>query len=246
MDPFSTTTAAAVGHAAEHAATNVVEGASGFLRAICMPAALEYGELLRDTVRVWRAENLAATLLKAEKRLAARMAKETVAIHPRLLAAVINDASLTDDDLLQEFWAGLIASSCTSTGREETNLVFTRLMAQLTAAQAQILKLACEGATKVRSASGLIMVNRGHFVTVEQLVEVSGVTDIHHLDIELDALRELGVIGGGFGLAGGEEKRPDLTPTPLGLNLYVRCQGYVGSALDYFGVSASVPGHQVS
>lgn len=63
------------------------------------------------------------------------------------------------------------------------------------------------------------------------IATVIGVSDMHQIDRELDHLRHLGIIVSGFSPFSTEA---DVTPTPFGLQLYVRSQGYVGSPIAYF------------
>lgn len=69
------------------------------------------------------------------------------------------------------------------------------------------------------------------------MFRISGITDLHRLDRELDHLRALELIDGGVPV---DEEGPEVTiafkPTGLGLNLYVRCQGATESPVVYFGV----------
>lgn len=44
-----------------------VDGAGAFLSRICLPAAEEFGLMLRDKVSSWRAKNAVAIIQKAEK-----------------------------------------------------------------------------------------------------------------------------------------------------------------------------------
>ena len=48
---------AAYGEALNTLAKGAVDGASAFLSKICLPAAEEFGLLLRDKLSVWRAKN---------------------------------------------------------------------------------------------------------------------------------------------------------------------------------------------
>ncbi|WP_236445532.1 hypothetical protein, partial [Pseudomonas syringae] len=57
------------------------------------------------------------------------------------------------------------------------------------------------------------------------------------LDRELDHLRHLGVIESGFDI---NTTVADITPTALGLQLYVRSQGYIGSPIAYFELRGPV------
>ena len=58
-----------VAAAIEHVSRTTVDGASNFLGRICMPAAEEFGLLLQDKVRGWRANNTAKVLQAAEEKV---------------------------------------------------------------------------------------------------------------------------------------------------------------------------------
>lgn len=73
---------------------------------------------------------------------------------------------------------------------------------------------------------------------MEELVRVSGVADIHRLDRELDHLRALGMIDGGFAFLefASAVDTVNVTPTALALHMYVRCQGVRLTPGEFFGV----------
>jgi hypothetical protein len=155
--------------------------------------------------------------------------------HPRVVGAVIEHGSWADEDAVQSMWAGLLASACTEDGSDQNNLLFINILSQLTPSEVRLLNHACEHAKKTRSQAGWIVVEEMLFVPLAQLMEISRQSDVHRLDLELDHLRELGVLrlDAGFNP---NSTNANLTPSPLGLQLYVRCQGFVGSALEFFGL----------
>ena len=222
-----------VADAISHASKAAVDGASAFLGRICLPAAEELGLLLRDKVRAWRAKNAVAVITEAQARYKKYQSKRDAHAHPRLVAFVVEHGSWTDDRTLQQMWGGLLASSCSPDGRDESNLIFVNLLSLLTGLQVRVLSHACSNANKYVTPQGLIMPERGLYVDVLKLQAIGGTDDIHRLDTELDHLRSLELIAGGFqpGAA-----HVDITPTALALNLFVRCQGFSGSAVDFFSL----------
>src|SRR5262249_40613633 len=97
----------------------------------------------------------------------------------------------------------------------------------------------------------------------KELEEISGIDDFHRLDRELDHLKALYLLinamsaeefipalkgrnlnDSGFrfipaspeGFPPEDFKQADLAPTPLGLQMYVRCQGLNISPAEYFGL----------
>ena len=68
----------------------MIEAASAFLSRICLPAAEEFGLLLRDRVHHWRETNKVKILQKAEEKLNKFSSKEDKHAHPRLIAEILN------------------------------------------------------------------------------------------------------------------------------------------------------------
>lgn len=215
----------------------LLDGAAAFLGRICLPGAEELGLLIRDRVSYWRAIQAAKITEKAERKLKSQPENEHMHAHPRLVGMAIEHGSWVDADEVQEMWAGLLASSCTKDGKDESNLMFMNLLAQLTTSQARMLSYGCEKSEKRLDSSGLIINPPGVYVTMAELVSIAGIDDVNRLDRELDHLRTLGLLEIGMYL----EPRPpwtaDLAPTSLGLQMYVRCQGYIGPPANYFGLT---------
>jgi len=211
-----------------------IEGASSFLGKICLPAAEEFGLLLRDRVSNWRLRNQIRMLQKAEVKFD-RFSKPHAHAHPRLVSSILSASSWTDNDAVHEMWAGLLTSSCSTEGDDESNLIFVSILSVLTSLQARILNHCCEFAEKKLSRGGWLT-SEPYYLKLEELEKVAGTSDFHRLGRELDHMRSLGLIAHGFMP---DSTLADLAPTSLGLQMYVRCQGYTGSPLDYFGISKS-------
>ncbi len=251
------------GEAIKIAAQGMVDGASAVLSRICLPAAEEFGLLLRDKVGLWRLTQAAKIIEKADKRLRSQPNFEHKHAHPRLVGAIVENGSWIDADDVQEMWAGLLASSCTEDGRDESNLMFINLLAQLTSSQARMLNYGCEHVPRDVVASGLVVTFEGVYVSRNELEKISGIDDFVRLDRELDHLKALGLL---INAMSAEEfiptrrvinpngnvvefiqpkpediipenlKQADLAVTPLGLQMYVRCQGLNISPAEYFGL----------
>jgi len=223
------------GEAANTLAKGAVEGARAFLGRICNPAAEELGLLLKDQVRAWRLRNAVNIALMAEKKLAAITDSQDVSAHPRLVGAVIDNGSWCDAETVQEMWAGLLASSCSSDVPGEENLIFINLLAQMTSGQALILLHLCENTQKTLMAGELVVDGSSMTLGVKELQKISGISDVARLDRELDHLRTLGLIRGGLGpFLKCDEISGELRPTALALNMYVRCQGSLDSPKEFF------------
>lgn len=209
-----------------------VDGVGAFLSRICLPAAEEFGLLLRDKISAWRAKNAINIAQKAEKNLIEFDKDGKLHAHPRLIMKIFLEGSWSDKDEVQEMWAGLLASSCTEDGKDESNILFINILSQITAAQATIINYSCKNCKKQVSEAGWIMAYP-FSISLEDLKKITGLTDVHRIDRELDHLKSLELIGGGFHYA---STTADITPTSISLQMYVRCQGFVGSPLEYFGI----------
>lgn len=230
-----------VADAVSHVSKGAVDGASSFLSRICLPAAEEFGLLLQDKVRAWRASNAIRVVIEAQALQQKYDSMQGGHAHPRLVASVIEEGSWADDNALREMWGGLLASSCSQDGRDDSNLIFIGLLKQLTRVQVRLLCFAVEHAKKGIDSNGLITVIDPLMINIPTVLRVAEVDDIHRVDQELDHLRGSGLIAAGFAP---DESQANLIPTALAINLYVRCQGYRGNAADYFGIAKSEGANQ--
>lgn len=205
------------------------------LNKVCSPAAEELGYLFQDKVRSWRVKNISKIFKHAENILNKRKETKNLHAHPKVVLRIIESGTLVDSDKVQQMWAGLLASSCTEEENDEGNLIFINILSQLTTSQVCILKFACENAEKVLTDNDLIYAHK-FMIAEKDLIKVSKIKDIHQLDRELDYLRSLDLIVGGF-YSYSKSRDADITPTPLALNLYVRCQGSLKNPVDYFSLS---------
>lgn len=208
-----------------------VKGASAFLSRLCLPAAEEFGLLLKDHVSEWRKRNAVKLAQKTEKLLEGRENPHLLSAPPRAFFKALETGSWEESDEMQDIWAGLLASSCTENGEDDSNLLFMNVVSQLTRSQAKIITALCENSKVSVSPAGWIFA-REIEISIEQLRKVTGIeNDDHRIDRELDHLRSIELISKGF--------YPDSTVartvvTTFCLQLFVRTKGYVGSAIEYF------------
>ncbi|MDP2232790.1 MAG: hypothetical protein Q8K89_04075 [Actinomycetota bacterium] len=220
----------------------VVDGTAALLGRICLPAAEEYGLLLRDKVHAWRARNISAIAAAAERKLEAGGYEPDTHAHPRLVSTIIDEGSWIDDGMIQEMWGGLLASSCTPDGDDDSNLIFANQLSQLTKLQARLLRHLCENSEKTADPTGLVY-SKTLRMPLEALQVITGENDIYRLDREMDHLREIGLIESGFE-QGSAKADADVTPTALALNMYVWSEGSRLSPADFFDVV--IPGEPLA
>ena len=184
-----------IGDAIKIATQGVVDGASAFLSRICLPAAEEFGLALKDRVKAWRTANVVSVAQKAE----AHVGDADVHAPPRIVAKILDESSWVDDSYVQDMWAGLLASSCSEVGDDDSNLLFLNTLANMTKAQASMLNYFCDN-VKIFAAENGLPWTEELSLTPSQLMEISGISDIHRLDREVDHMRGMELISGGLPL----------------------------------------------
>lgn len=225
-----------IGNALNISVEKSFQGIEGFLKSVCMPALDEIGLLLKDKVRNWRLNNALRIIEKSKGKLNFQGETLQIKAHPRVALSIIDNGSVIDNEELQELWAGLFASSCTENGQDDENLIFADLLKQLTVAEAKILKYSCISSRKILYMNGLVL---GDILEADLklLTELTGITNVHRIDRELDHLRSLELIGGsgvgGFNVDS-NDLIADISPTALALNLYVKGQGYNTNIAEFF------------
>lgn len=130
----------------------VVDSATGFLSSIVKPAAQELGLLLKDHVTLWRFNNQVRILNKAK----AACEKNNISpksISPKLLVPLLENASLEDNEILQDKWANLLANLVDSKQNIE-NHVFPYLLSQLS-----IQEFECLEEALIRESKALTKLN---------------------------------------------------------------------------------------
>lgn len=204
-----------------------LEGIQGFIELVCKPALGEIGLLAQDQIRFWRLNNVIRMLEKAKGKLEFENDSFQLKSNPRVGLSIIQKSSYIDNDELLEMWAGLFASSCSEKDQDDENLIFVDILNRLTSAQAKIINYSVENSKKILYSNGLVLPEPGMTIHADELKKITGITNIHRIDRELDSLRIMGLLpdsSGGFSV-----DTPDLiagiTPTYLSLSLYIRCQG---------------------
>lgn len=221
-----------------------VAEAISFLGRICPSAALEVRQLLREGLSNYRVAAAVEIALKGEENLVSVPDGDKLQAHPRLLVRLLEDGSWAEVDWIQQLWAGLLASSCTVEGNDESNLPFIDLLSQLTHIHVRLFVAACTRTTKVIAGPGRIS-SRPFACTTEEIMRITGSRDMIRIERDLAHLTDLGLleerVKSRFFVAVNEAC---ITPTPLGLQLYARCRGHRGVAQDFYNrETMSVPVH---
>lgn len=174
-----------------------VDGAAAFLSKLCLPAVEEMGLYFKEKVHNFRTKNIVNIATKAEA-LAKQLPEfNGKSAHPRVVWNLFEMGSWTDADDIQQMWAGLLISSCTTDGKDESNLVFSQLLGQITSAQARLLNHISLVSQKDVTLDGLLY-SAEVSLTSSQLSEIWKDSDLHRVDRELDHMSQIGLISGGF------------------------------------------------
>ena len=219
----------------------VINGVSSFLGAVCKPGLEELGFLMKDEVRQWRLNNILRVLDKAKGKMCFDGQELNLTANARVGLSIMEGCSEVDDEELQNLWAGLFVSSCTSDGRDDSNMNFVDLLRRMSSVEGKILDYACANCTTILYPNKLILSEK-LVIPFDVLVQITGTNDIYRLDSELDHLRslELLVQGGSFAGGGGfhisnDQLDATITPSALALNLYYRTHSTGISPIEFWG-----------
>lgn len=225
-----------VGDATLEVVKSGLDGIRGFVNAVFKPGLKELGLMFRDEVRAWRLNNIISILDMAQGRLGFDGHDLHLQANARVGISIIEEGSKVDDKELQELWAGLFVSCCTSDGKDDSNMIFVDLVRRMSVIEARIIKYACEHARKIMYPNNLIVAEK-LTVTIEELKSIAGLDDIIRLDSELDHLTSLSllqVIDSGFDISE-KELVATITPSALALNLYYKSNSHGVSPYTFWG-----------
>ncbi|NLF56104.1 MAG: hypothetical protein GX580_00520 [Candidatus Hydrogenedens sp.] len=185
-----------------------------------------------ERIETWRAQNSSRIMDRARRKSDGVADVGLDRAHPRLLYVLLDQGSWYDQEEAQEMWAGLLVCCCTGDIRDESNLIFINLLAQMTINEIAMFNYACASADKIATPDGLIVAD-GLQCDLRFLRDISGVNDLHSLDRELDHMRMLGLFP--FGIDADDNGLvADITPSTLALHMFSRCQGHTGSPVEYY------------
>jgi hypothetical protein len=213
-----------------------VARAIAFLTAIAPGAAPKFRKLLHEELSNYRLEKTIDIALKAEKMLGHAVETDKLLCKPEVALRIIESGSWSDDTWLLQFWAGLLAASCTPEGEDESSLPFVDLMFQVNSLHLRILTAACARSSKLVSGMGRISSRPINWTSAE-LMSISGSRDLKKIDRELDHMSEMGLIAERVkSTFFNQITDSKVEPTSLGLELYARCNGSRGTAQGFYGL----------
>jgi hypothetical protein len=204
--------------------------ALAFLRRICPPAGEEIKEMLHKGLSSVRVSNIVEIAFKTERLLAHEPNAFMMVAHPDLTIRILEHGSWVDVEWIQELWAGLLATSCTFEGQDESNLVFINLLSRMAPLPTQILTAACAKATQAMSQSGSVSPSLLAF-SAEEMAKITRSNSLTKIYRSITELSELGLLEKGPRLSSQvDPEAAKAKPTDLGLQMYARCNGQRGAA----------------
>lgn len=202
-----------------------------FLSRICPASFEEVERLLRGRLNNQKVENISGIAVAAESLVPAEVTAGKSSVDQNTLSRILENGSSAEEDWLQAAWGGLLAAFCSARPEDNLHPAMVALFCHLTAHQIRVLLSVCSRSPKTHSEDGLIL---AHPLTCT-LEEFSAITGARDVQINQDILRladlKLIELSKESLLLTGHD---DLTPTRLGLEMFVRCQGYRGTIEEYF------------
>ena len=207
-----------------------------FVHRISPAADDEVRRLLREGLSNFRIASAIEIALKAERILSFGVHSDKMRAPASLVIRILESGSWADSESTQQLWAGLLATSCTLSGRDDSNFSFVELLSQLTSTHVRILTAACTKAAKFMSSVERLA-SRPITLTAQDMQRISGSRDLIRAHRDLEHLADLGLLtltvrSSSFSPLEGT----DIAPTSLGLQLYARCNGHRGTAQEFYGV----------
>jgi hypothetical protein len=207
-----------------------------FLSRISAPSGSAIRQEIRTTLTGHRLWNAIEVALHAESLLASWPDGEQLRCCPPLLLRILRDGSWADEDSMQQCWAGLLATACTINGDDQSNRNFVDIFSQLTPTHVRLVTAACVNAAKLLNESGAVAA-RELTCSTDEIMKLSGTRDLLRMGRSLEHLSGLGLLEQRFKTSlFVPVEGINITPTPLGLELNARCNGYRSASEAFFGV----------
>ena len=133
-----------------------------FICRLCQSEAGVAIVLLSGELDSSRIERLIKIAVATENLLASEPGADRMRAHPKLVANILRQGAWAADDLTSQLWTGLLASSCSADGPDDSNQLFVNLLIHVTPEEAKIFNHACERAMGSAQGAGRRVVwNRG-------------------------------------------------------------------------------------
>lgn len=209
--------------------------AIAFVDRVAPQAADRVKLLMRKQCSNFRLASAIEIALHAEELLAIESDGSELNADPAVVLRIIEDGSWAEKEWIQHYWAGLLATSCTTNLPAGGNLKLISMLSQITTIQTRIFSGSCVRATKSFHQDGRVSA-RQLTCSASELVEIADTHDRVRIERDIQHLVELGLIEKSvkwkfFSLL----DHAVITPTETALELYARCQGHRRAAEEFYG-----------
>jgi len=195
-----------------------------FLSRLCHAEAREAILLLGGELDQQRTARALEIAHRAEELLESEPDADKMRADPQLIKNILRHGSWSDG-LTEQLWAGLLATSCTADGKDESNQAFSDMVVNISNTQCRIFISACKKAMELKTGTEDSAATRVTF-TPKQMVRLSGMVDVGRIGTDVAYLFNAGILEKNFDFTSYIPAESfDITPTPLGLELYTRCKG---------------------
>lgn len=212
-----------------------------FMSRICPDGAIDVSQLLREGFSSHKVGNAANIALDAQALLKLNPNLGEVRLPPPLLVRIIQQATSTEEDWLQQLWAGLLVSSCSVDGKDESNLRFVDLFGQLTPVPIKLFTIVSAVSSKFINESGSITA-RPLVCKIDDITTATGARGTQ-IEREIERLASVGLIEKKSANAPSLAPSGDvvITASLLGLELFARCNGHKGNPKDFYTLEPARP-----
>lgn len=205
------------------------------LSRLCREEANEIIQLFGGELDEARTATAVQIAIGADKLLVAKPGFSDLRAHPGHVAHLIKFGSWSIGNLSKQLWAGLLATSCTRDGNDQSNHQFVDLLVNVTPTQALIFVVACNKALAVMSENDDHPSTRIIF-TPEEMKLLTGKTDMTRVATDIAYLFHSGLVDKNFDFTSYiPTENFDITPARLGMEVYRKCKGHLADAHSVIG-----------
>jgi hypothetical protein len=169
-----------------------------------------------------RTERAIDIVLKAEMLLAIQKGIPALDVPPTLIRQILEDGSRNQDEQMQRYWAGMLASTCLDSPESKARAAFVALLSGLTPIHIRILHAAGLRGIQAGWKPGSSL-SKSFYCTMKEIKAITGSASSGEIEFALDYLDGLGLLEMTIKIPGND--RINLTPTLLGMTFYARCSG---------------------
>lgn len=205
-----------------------------FLGQLCPAGSASIADLVRGRLSSPRLANAVDIALKAQDFLSAHPEGSELRGNAYLVGRILEIGASAEESWLRDFWAGLLVTSCSADGKDESNREYVDLFAELTNIPLRILTVVCKAA---RFHAGPGSAINSVTCSIDEMVTITGVRETQ-IERDLEKLASFGLIEITDG--GASEGTISVTPTGSALQLFARCNGIFEVPDEIMPAEASV------